>query len=323
MRLSGRIDITATALEPIHHGAGTEGNMQMLRVQDVVLPNGDPARVPFISGNSIKHMIREAGARFALDAMQVQDGTLTKAVTDLLFSGGALTKVGSTVNLERGRKLESLFPLLSLCGYSAGNVMTQSKVRVDNLHLACTENAWRMPTTLSELPPAAKPAGALRGRGFGTRHESSRRPHVAKMLTEGEHARLQELADKKDKGDSAQMIYDFQVIKPGAIFWGALHLDDISEMEQAALKSALGTACEGRAADGGYLFRVGAKASNGHGLVSMQLSGSLREPVRAPEFSESTELVALGESPSDVAQYAAHLREHSDEIASALAEVMK
>lgn len=322
MKISGRIDIIATALEPIHHGAGAKGNMQLLRVQDIILPNGDSARVPFISGNSLKHMIREAGGRFALDAMGVEDGTLTKAVTDLLFSGGALTKVGSSINLERGRKLEALFPLLGLCGYSAGNVMTQSKVRVDNMHLACAENAWRMPIPLAELPPAIKSAGALRGQEFGTRHESSRRPYVAKVLTESEHLRLQELADKKEKGDSAQMIYDFQIVKPGSIFWGAFHLDDISEMEQAALKSALGAACEGRAADGGYLFRVGAKASSGYGLVSMQLSGSLREPVAAPEYDESVDLVMLGDSASDVVKYTVHLREHSEEIATALVEVM-
>lgn len=322
MRISARIDITATALEPIHHGAGSSGNTQLLRCEEIITPEGESEMVPFISGNSIKHLIREAGARFALDAMDAKDGTLTKAVTDLLFSGGALTKVGSSVNLARGRQLERLFPLLSLCGYSAGNCMTQSKLRVDRIHMVCVENAWRLPERIEGHALASKCAGALRGEEFGTRHESSRRPHVAKMLTDAETARMEKQVEEKGKGDTAQMIYDFETILPGAVLWGALYLDDVTEMELAALKSALSTACEGRGTDGGLLFRIGAKTSIGYGLVSMEFSGSLREPVQAPGYSESTELVAFSDSPSDVAQYAAHLREHCKEITAALTEVM-
>ena len=122
---SGTLIFTAVAMDPIHHGAGTEGNTQLLRMQDLVLDDGTPARVPFISGNSIKHQIRAGGVKFALKAMAVQAGTLTKGVVDLLFSGGALTKSGSAVNLSQARDLAALFPILSVCGYAAGNFMGQ------------------------------------------------------------------------------------------------------------------------------------------------------------------------------------------------------
>jgi hypothetical protein len=320
-RISARIDIVATALEPIHHGAGTSGNTQLLRTQDIVLPDGRHVRVPFISGNSIKHMIRDAGSRFAIEAMGIQDGSLTKGVTDLLFSGGALTKIGSSLNLASGRKLEDMFPLLGLCGYSAGNTMTQSKIRVNNLHLVCEENAWRAPGSLQGHEAMKLRAGDLRSEEFGTRHESSRRPYVAKMLVGGEKDRLNALAESPEKGDSAQMIYDYEIIKPGSVFWGSLYFDDITEMEQAAFKSALSTACEGRGPDGGFLFRVGAKSSIGCGLVSMILTGQIKEPVRAPGYTETKDLVCL-DTQADLVAYTKHLHDNSEEIAKTLTAVM-
>lgn len=320
-RISARVDITAVALEPIHHGAGTSGNTQILRTQDIILPDGRAARVPFISGNSLKHMVREAGANFALEAMAIADGSLTKPVTDLLFSGGALTKAGSNINLERGRQIEKLFPLLGLLGYSAGNTMTQGKLRVNNLHLICEENAWRVPVRLSEHKALTARAGRLRGEEFGTRHESSRRPRVAKMLTTGERKRLEDQTQQEGKGDTAQMIYEYQVLNPGSHFWGTMHLDDVTEMELAAFKSAMSAACEGAAPDGGLLFRVGAKSSIGCGLVSMQFSGQVRDPVQAPGYTNATALVTI-DQPSDIKAYAEHLHQHSEEIVTLLTEAM-
>jgi len=84
---TGRIDITATAIDSIHHGGTTAGNTQLLRTQDIILPDGTEARIPYISGNSFRHKIRAAGARHALDVMGITTG-LSKPVVDLLFSGG-------------------------------------------------------------------------------------------------------------------------------------------------------------------------------------------------------------------------------------------
>ena len=325
MRINARIDLVATAIEPIHHGAGSSGNTQMLRTQEIILPDGSGARVPFISGNSIKHMIRESGARFALAAMQIKEHSLTKAVTDLLFSGGALTKVGSSVNLEQGRKLESLFPLLSLCGYSAGNCMVQSKLRINNLHLVCAENAWRVPSSVKKLPVISKRAGLMRGEEFGTRHESSRMPYVAKMLVHSEHARLQTQAsskDKKTKPDTAQMIYDYQTIKAGSSLWGSMILDDVSESEQIAFKSALSSACEGIAPDGGALFSVGAKSNIGHGLISIKFDGTIQNLIQYAESSDLPDITRLDSDTADLNNYAAHLFKNADEIIDSMTRIM-
>lgn len=328
-RISGRLELTATALDALHHGAGTSGNTQLLRVQDIVHPvTGLPARVPFISGNSFKHRIRDAGVRFALAAMGVDEGTLTKPQVDLLFSGGSLSKTGSAVNLEHARQIERLFPALSLCGYSAGNTMQPSKIRVDNLHLVCAENDWRVPDGLRELPSLKHRAALYRGEAFGTRHEPTRQAHVARLLTAAESERLDLAVSKKqtvktpEKGDSQQMIYDFEVVKPGAVFWGAVHLDDLSELEGVALRSALSFACDGVHADGRYLYRLGAKNSIGYGRVAVTFTGALREGIRPPDFRPGADLVPAGQCDPALDAYRAHLRSEREAILGALAGVL-
>ena len=50
----------ATLTAPFAHGAGNAGNTRLLRTQDVVLPDGTAARVPFLSAGSIRHGLRDA-----------------------------------------------------------------------------------------------------------------------------------------------------------------------------------------------------------------------------------------------------------------------
>jgi len=320
----GRLEWTATALDPIHHGAGTEGNTQILRMQDVMLPDGSPARVPFISGNSIKHMIRDGGVRFALEAMGVQAGTLSKAVVDLLFSGGALTKSGAAVNLAHARDIATLFPILSVCGYAAGNFMQASKVRVEHMHLACAENEWRVPTSAASVPQLRIRAAAFRGEEFGTRHEPTREPRVFALLTEADRgARLRQLTGDVQNGESEksqQMYYEFQTVAAGSVWFGGLTFDDLSIFELAALRSALERAADGTAGDGSIIYRIGAKGAIGYGRMSFRFDGGLRGTVSPPTYSSEEGIMPLGEKADidAMAAYVKHLREKRDTILQSL-----
>ena len=326
-RITGRLDIDCTALDPIHHGAGTVGNVQMIRVQPIVLDDGSEARVPYISGNSIKHMIREGGARFALEALGIGDGELTKGMIDLLFSGGGLTKGGSAVNLAKARELERLFPLLPVLGYSAGNTMTASKLRVDHLHLVCRENLWRMPEQLRALPVASRQAGSLRSDEFGTRHDALRSPQVAAML-ESETRRLIE-ADRSTKaGDkgvsekalaSSQMIYEFEAIMAGSRFWGGIEFRDLSPVEVGALQSAIGRASAGVHGDC-HVFHIGAKSSIGFGRVAIRFAGELRHIERL-KTDPADAIAVFGEANAPtIGAYVEHLRQHRADLLAALRE---
>lgn len=328
-RQSGRLDFIATAIDAIHHGAGTSGNTSLLRTQEITTPDGEEVRVPFVSGNSIKHMIRQAGVEYSLAAMSVSDGTLSKSVVDLLFSGGHLSKSSASINLSRARQIAELFPMLGVCGYSAGNYMAHSKLAVDNVHLVCAENLFRLPTIARDTPQAKQRASMFRGEDFGTRHEATRSPHVARLLTDGARLALEgrvsdALAAAVEHGESTakdvestQMIYEFQVIKPGAVMFGGLNYRDLNGLELAALKAALSQACHGQVGEG-LVYHLGAKSSIGLGRVAIKWSGSIRGIV-APQMSDDLSLVPANGPEWDTA-YAAHLQEHRDEILQALAE---
>lgn len=253
-----RIEIRATAIEPIHHGTGSIGNTSLLRQQQIITPDGRPARVPFISGNSLKHRIRYHAVRYMLDRVKPEPGSLTKAEIDLLFSGGSLSKSGSAMDLSVIRRVSEHLPAVSLCGYSVGNVMTSSKVRASHLHLACEENAWRMPKDLIGDPRSGVRAASARSEEFGTRHDSKRGQDATKLLD--------------DQGaDSVQMIYSFQVISPGSVFWGSVEGVDLTEHELAALVTAFAYGSE--ASHNKLPMHVGAKASTGFGLIHASVEG--------------------------------------------------
>lgn len=275
-------NLTLTALDPIHHGAGVAGNTSLLRTQEIVSPDGNPTVVPFISGNSIRHSIRAGAARHALRTMAVEPNSLSKSLVDLLFSGGALTKSGANEDLEARRKVAELFPALTLLGYSAGSSMVAGKLRVDNLHLVCRENAWRLPSSLADSPQATKSAGSFRSEEFGTRHDVARTADGAHYTSWLSYA------------ETTQMIYDFQVIKAGATLFGALHVEDPTELEEAALTAAL----KEIAGDG--FIKVGAKSAIGLGRTSVT---GLPEAV-------------------DLTAYETLLAEHSDTIVAVLEDLV-
>lgn len=324
MHLTGRIDIRATALEPIIHSAGTSGNTQLLRMQDIQLPDGTLAKVPFISGNSVKHKLRACAVQYALDAMGVEDHSLTKAEVDLLFSGGHLSKSGAAVDLAQARLLEELFPPLSLCGYSAGNVMTESKIRVSHLHLVCKENEWRLPDDLREHPALQLRAGSLRVEEFGTRHDQAQK-HLSRRLLTAEagatitrkKSKALKEAEPAERGDSAQMIYEFSGIAAGATLWGSIQVADLTELEQAALSSAFHYASTERRGDS-LVMGIGAKNAIGYGAIRIELRGQIR--VAPPQYVESTALTTAGDSLA--ARYTEHMRSRRSEILAALRQAV-
>lgn len=321
-RYSGKLDYTAIAIDPIHHGAGSEGNTQLLRTQDILLPDGTPTRVPFISGNSIKHMIRDGGVRFALEAMGINAGALSKALVDLMFSGGALTKSGSAVNLAHARKIAEIFPILSLCGYSAGNFMQASKINVSHLHLVCSENTYRIPVHLREDPQINNRAMVARAEDFGTRHEPTTDSLVFGLLTtdsqEKQNADTRMNQHKKQR-KSQQMIYDFEVIRPGSKWFGDIIFNDLTQFELASLRSALERAAVSTH-DGALLFHIGAKSSVGMGRMAFTFTGGLRSTLSTPSFSPSEAIMPSSFcADSDVMSlYIEHLRNNREAILNLL-----
>lgn len=333
--ISGRLHMHALALSPLHHGGETSGNTTLVRRQEIVDPEtGELERVPFISGNSFKHLIREHGARFALEAAGFE-ADFTKEQRDLLISGGTFSSGGNSVDLEAARTLETAFPILAVCGYAAGNRGAASKLNVDHLQMICRENRWRVYDRLEREVEAESRVGqmvaeatgrrapALLDEEFGTRQEPNN-PNVQKLLSTEERAAVEaETAEKQgqdhpDKGRSQQMIYDYEVVKPGAQFQGCVYYRELTDMEWSALAGAFYHAAEDTLPDGRQTYRVGGRSSVGLGKLGVQFFGSLREDIRPPEHVDADALVEWGEGDDAMESYVEHLREHRGEIIEAM-----
>lgn len=277
------IPLTLTLRAPLHHGAGTAGNTQILRTQEIVLPDGTPTVVPYVSGSSLRHEIRQAAADHLLASIEAPPGSLRKPVVDLLYSGGVLTSSGSNVDLDVHRRLTELWPALSLLGYAGRSNIWSGVLSVDHVHLVCSDNAWRLPAHLANHPHASLPAAAARDEDFGTRHD----------ILGGPPGRWVE-ADLWT-GTTTQMIFDWQVIRAGSVMHTALRLTNATEGHIDAL-----TATWSHMADPDGCIHLAAKRAQGYGLCHVDL------PHGAPETATAGVV------------YRDRLREHGAEILTLL-----
>lgn len=240
------IPLEAVLTSPFHHGAGTSGNTSLLRTQDVVQPDGEVKRVPFLSAASIRHGLRDALAYHLVQHAGIKNYSLSKTAVDLLFTGGAVTSTGAKTNLELLRKVNDVLPFLGLLGFAAQSDIITGTLRATDMILVCQENTWRLPEHLH----TEKKAAMFRAEEFGTRHDQATTPAGRYLLTIG------------DEITTAQMIWDNQVLMVGAKLYGELSLTP-SAVATPQHELVLGAAL-GLWAPGGQVV-LGAKTAQGYG----------------------------------------------------------
>ena len=114
-----RYEFLVRAVDPIAHHQENIGNMAVFMRKRMVLPNGSVDRVPYITGDSIRHKVRESSAYATLDAAGLLDEpALSEGALRLLFSGGTVTKKGkaNVIDVDAYRELVALFQPLALLG---------------------------------------------------------------------------------------------------------------------------------------------------------------------------------------------------------------
>lgn len=273
------VDLTVDLTAPFHHGAGSAGNTSLLRTQDVVQPDGTVARVPFLSAASIRHALRDALAWHTACTLDIAPGSLSKATVDLLWTGGAVSSTGSRINLDLMRRVEDLYPALRLLGYAAQSDIIEGTLRASDLILVCAENDWRLPDNLR----GARRAAAYRTEEFGTRHDQATSPAGRYLAV-------------VDEVDTAQMIWDTQVLAAGSTLHGTITLTPAAtEMHHTVLDAALALwAPDGEVA-------LGAKNAQGYGTGR----------IRNWDTSRATA----------VDTWTTHLTDHADDILALLDEM--
>jgi len=274
--------------------------------------------VPCVTGNSLRHALREALTWYTLRELDLELGGLSVAAQHFLLSGGSLGKQATTLDVDGYRWLRDTFPYVGLFGGGLGTHLMEGKLQVGPAILCCAQNAWRLHLLCPALADRAAPwlpAEEYRERRQGTRHDARRQPIADHLMSAEEVAawareRMKSANDNAEQGsDSTQMIYGYETIIPGAQFLWAVGGAHLTPLEHSALVVAL-LAMQARR-------KIGAKGGTGHGEVRLRVIGVGGEP---QPLADGLRHVEEGERLSEIAAqawgapYAAHLAEHGDEI---------
>lgn len=247
---SAVIEYRARLMSPFHHGAGSAGNTSLLRTQPVIQPDGGIAHVPFLSAGSIRHALRDALAWRFVRVAGVDEGSLSKAAVDLLWTGGAVTTTGAQTDLALARRVEQVLPHVAMLGYAARSDIVAGTLRASDAILVCRENAARLPG-VDEVDLLG--AAAYRDDEFGTRHDIASTP-VARMLDAAAGA-----------VGTTQMIWDTQILVAGSVLAGDLALTPAATR---AHEMVLGAAVALWAPGG--VVALGAKTGQGMGRAELE-----------------------------------------------------
>ena len=142
-----RYEIVLEAETPIAHHSETLGNHQMLMRRKVRQPDGRFVEVPYVTGDTMRHGLREAAAYASLDAAGILDrANLSAGALNLLFAGGSITgSSGPSVSITGHRAMVDAFPPLAILGGCAGNRTIPGRLDVGNADLICAETAHLLP----------------------------------------------------------------------------------------------------------------------------------------------------------------------------------
>lgn len=279
----------ATLTSPFAHGAGNSGNTRLLRTQEVIQPDGTTTQVPFLSAASIRHGIRSSLAWRIADACW-SPGEMTKAQVDLLWSGGAISSTGAQVDLDLQRRVADLLPHLACLGYAARSDIYEGVVRVSDAILVCAENAWRTPDDVAAT--RQRRAAAYRGEEFGTRHDTASTP-AARMIQPPDTLAPVTVS-------STQMIFDTQVLLPGAALYGTIGLTAAATASQrVAVLAGIGLW-----APGGVAF-LGASTHTGYGQATIDWRGTI---------DDDDLTAAVVDLDEHLARHRAEIRDLVDEV---------
>jgi len=309
-------EILLEAATPIAHHRESLGNHALLERRKVRLPDGSWAQVPAVSGDSLRHGLRESAAYAFLDALgMLGNEGLTEAALRLLFNGGMVTGRGdaSTIKLDDYHALCDVFPPLALLGGCVSSRIVPGRLVSEDALLICEETAHLVPAWMRER------AGTLDGsRAHIESHQRVRMdpmldPAKAAMLTAPDARRL---AGKRRKSEAAHETDDaiaredakstmlprsFEAVAAGSLLaWRVLAVCR-SDLEVDTFQTMV---C-------GFLSaaRVGGKRGTGFGHIRPVAANAV--PLRRPSDSvQPVDMAAL--APSVGEAFRAHVRERAD-----------
>lgn len=318
-RSQKRYEFILQAMQPIAHHAEVFGNAAIAMRRKVRQPDGSWANVPIVTGDTMRHGLREASAYALLDAAGMLDTpTLTEAALRLLFAGGMITgKQDGAVKLDQYREMVDMMPPLGLLGGCTQNRSIPGRMNVDDALLICEETRHLWPAWVTEYM-AARTVDTCRAHVEEVqrvRMDPSLTPEKRALLTDGGQAiekrlgKLQDATDAIEKQDakSTMLPRRYETVVAGSIFVWGLTCVCLSDLDVGALNTMVGA----------FLSRavVGGKRATGNGHIrAIEARGV------ALTTAKDAATTALDDA-FGVQAYRAHVIERAEKIKVWLAKV--
>lgn len=317
-----RFEMIVRAASPITHAQETIGNASIFARKLVRVPGGERVNVPYLSGDSLRHQLREAAAYGTLhEAGLLDDPQLSEGALRLLFAGGMVTGRGdaSTINIDRYRELVALFPPLALLGGCTDNRPIPGQLNVDEGNLLCTEMRHLTPPwVLAWLEANGERLESCRGaieEVQRVRMDPTLRPEAVKLLSDNARANVEgrllasetahTTGDSKAKAESksAMMPRTHERLIQGSLLWVGLEARTYTPLEFDAFCFAVACLLGN--------FRVGGKGGTGHGRLEFVAGSRIHfQPAAA-----NVEAVGAELAPKTGDIYRAHVRERKEALA--------
>lgn len=314
------------AQSPIAHHEESLGNVSTFMRRKVRQPDGTWSRVCYLTGDTMRHGLREAAAYAFLDAAGLLDAKLSEAAVRLLFNGGMVTGRGdaSKIDMDRFREMCLLCPPLGILGGCADNRAIPGRLFVDEATLLCEEEAPHLPEWVTawlgkqQLSSQRDHLEEVQRVRMDSSLDPSKRAlmlpdaqvEVSKRLTESESAHATDDAVAKDASKSTMLPRKFERLAKGSQFHWRVTCHCLSELDVDAFHVMVGT----------FLSRcmVGGKKATGHGELKCVTARDITI-ARPSERADSVEVTDLATKVGST--FYAHVASHKEQIEQWLATV--
>lgn len=322
-----RYEFLLEATSPIAHHEETMGNTAVFMRRKVRQHDGSWARVAYITGDTMRHGLREAGAYAFLDAAGLlEDHQLSAASLRLLFSGGMVTGRGNAavVNLDRFREMCELCPTLALFGGCSDNRVIPGRMFVDEATLVCAEQAAYLPEwvkantsgadAVSQREALEEVQRVRMDPSLNTSMKQLLSPdsqvEVVKQLAASESAHTEDDAITRDDSKSTMMPRRFERLAQGSLFHWTVTANCFSDLDVDTLHVVIGAFLAN--------CRVGGKRGTGHGSLRCVMAKDI-PIVRPKESGKIVDVTDLGGRVGSL--FISHVQERKERIAKWLTTI--
>ena len=297
-----------TALTSISHNGGERnGTVTQLRREKFVQPDGRVERIPVISGNAIRGILRDRGMfnmlhqiGYGVNAQTGEVKGLPLSAFYFLFSGGALVSTGAHyIDVENYRKMRETIPLIGLFGGAAGNMIMPGKMKIGKLIPICTETKHLIPERF--VPGHIDTIWEYCQTEMYTRRDDEKNDRV-RMLIERKQlgdGTTEEIAETKKQSGPQQMMYNIETLAAGTKFYWKVVLEDVTDVEFEAFLATL--------LEFSKSPNVGGKGGVGHGEIAIKLENWV-------EIDSRMNLQGTEMDSTIGTKYQEHLKKYGEEI---------